>query len=130
MTTFETDLELLEMFLEGEATGAEAETLQHRLRAEPGLSVALDDRRSQRALRQSAWQSLEPDQKTADQLAWRIRGAMGTQPTSRAAGRTWNIMQFARFGSAAAACIVLGFFVGWVGRGHRANVSKITSGDG
>jgi len=130
MTTSDTDLELLETFLDGEVTGADAEALQHRLRAEPELSVALDDLRSQRGLRQSVWQSLEPDQKTADQLAWRIRGAMTTQQASRTSGRTWNTMQFARFGSAAAACIVLGFFVGWVGRGHRANVSTVTSGDG
>jgi anti-sigma factor RsiW len=127
MTTItETDLELLETYLDGEVTGADAGALQHRLQAEPELSMALDDLRAQRALRQSVWQTLEPDQKTADQLTWRIRGAMQTQQQAPAR-RTWNTWQFARFGSAAAACIVLGFFVGWVGRGHHANVSTVVA---
>src|SRR4051812_1334391 len=125
MTTSETDLELLEMYLDGALERDEAETLQHRLRAEPQLSAALEDLRSQRALRQTLWQSNEPDQATADRLTWRIRGAIAAEQKQPAIApkRTWNTWQFARFGSAAAACIVLGFAIGWVGRGHRANVS-------
>jgi anti-sigma factor RsiW len=126
MTITEPDLELLEAYLDGEVSGADADALQHRLRAEPELSAAMDDLRSQRAVRQSVWQALEPDQTTADQLAWRIRGAIETQ-RQMPARRKWDTWQFARFGSAAAACIVLGFFVGWVGRGHRANVSTVVS---
>jgi anti-sigma factor RsiW len=127
MTTItETDIELLETYLDGEVTGADADALQHRLQAEQELSAALDDLRAQRMIRQSVWQSLEPDQKSADQLAWRISGAMQTQQQTPPR-RTWNTWQFARFGSAAAACIVLGFFVGWVGRGHHANVSTVVS---
>ncbi|HSV13454.1 MAG TPA: hypothetical protein VLI90_04300, partial [Tepidisphaeraceae bacterium] len=127
MTTItDTDLELLEAYLDGEVSGTEADALQQRLRAEPELSAAMDDLRSQRAIRQSLWQSLEPDQKTADQFAWRIRGAIETQRQTPAR-RKWDTWQFARFGSAAAACVVLGFFVGWVGRGHHANVSSVVS---
>src|SRR2546430_7915531 len=117
MAIADVDLELLETYLDGGLDAFGARELTRRLAAEPALAAALEELQSQRVLRQAVWHSLEPDQATADRLTWQIRGRVAAElapqprsaPTTRS--RRWGPWQIARIGSAAAACIVLGFSV-------------------
>src|SRR5580692_12078080 len=111
MAVSENELELLETYLDEALPAGEAEALRQRLVVESELAGAAAELRSQRALRAAVWSSLEPTDTASEQMAWRIRGAM----TDRHSGLSswWT----ARVGSVAAACIVLGFFAGWMGRG-------------
>jgi anti-sigma factor RsiW len=139
MNVQETDLQLLEEHLDGELSPADTAQLRQRLIDDPALSAVLKQLQSQRSLRQAAYRSMEPSEITAQQLQWRVRGAMLGQrqqtaqiTAENATGQTsqktsqsisarssrWGQWQIARFGSAAAACLVLGFFAGRVGRGN------------
>jgi hypothetical protein len=113
MITSETDLELLESYLDEALASSEVEVLHARLVVEPELAGALDELRAQRAMRQAVWRAIEPDAMTADRLTWRVQGAMAAQTKNVARG--WGQWQMTRVGSVAAACLVLGFFIGWSG---------------
>src|SRR5437879_4444882 len=99
MRLAEDDLELLETYLDGALGVVEVEALRHRLESESELSAALEELRGQRALRQAVWQSIEPDQATADRLAWRVLGATQQALRQPAPSRNWNTWQIARVGS-------------------------------
>ena len=114
MAVNENDLELLETYLDEALPAGEAEALRMRLAGESELAGVLTELRSQRALRAAVWATLEPTDTAAEQMAWRIRGAMSDR--SSGLSSWWT----ARVGSVAAACIVLGFFAGWMGRGGNA----------
>jgi anti-sigma factor RsiW len=132
MVISDNDLELLETYLDGALDAAETESVRRRLRDEPQLVTALEELRGQRAARQAVWRAMEPDQATADRLTWRIRGGIAKELSSPAVAsprRRWDSWQIARVGSAAAACVVLGFFIGWVGRAHHSNVSLQPAGE-
>jgi hypothetical protein len=47
-------------------------------------------------------------------LTWRVQGAMAA--TKQQPRRVWSQWQIGRIGSAAAACLVIGFFIGSAGR--------------
>lgn len=134
MAIADADLELLETCLDGALNAVEARDLARRLSEEAELSVALEDLQSQRIIRQAVWSALEPEQTKADQLTWRIRGVVAAQlqqeqrQATSAAARRWGPWQVARIGSAAVACVMIGFFVGWVGRGRRVPLA-VTPGD-
>jgi anti-sigma factor RsiW len=132
MLISDNDLELLETYLDGALDATETESVRRRLRDEPQLVTALEELRGQRATRQAVWQAMEPDQATADRLTWRIRGGIAKERSAPAVAsprRRWDSWQIARVGSAAAACVVLGFFIGWVGRAHHSNVSLQPAGE-
>jgi anti-sigma factor RsiW len=127
MTTTDTDLELLEEYLDGNVEGSALMQLRDRLNRHAELSEALNDLQAQRAMRQAVWQAIEPDTAAAQQLVWRVRGAMLHQP-KRQSLFSISQWQLARVGSAAAACMVLGFLVGRLG--HRGDVSPLVSAPG
>jgi len=114
MTISDTELDLLETYLDGALAPDELGTLQARLVVEPELASALDELRAERSMRQAVWRVMEPDQIAADRLAWRLQGAMVAQ--KQTPPRAWHQWHIARIGSAAAACLVIGFFLGSVGR--------------
>jgi anti-sigma factor RsiW len=123
------DLESLETYLDGALSDGEAEALRQRLSTDADLSAALKELRLQRATRQAVWASLEPDPATAERFNWRIRGAIADQERACES----NPWRFGRIGSVAAACIVFGFFAGWMGRGNPAagpNATVPPSGSG
>jgi hypothetical protein len=131
MQNVETDLEQLEMYLDGALEPAELTALEARLKSEQSLAQTLTELKAQRALRAAVWQSIEPDSAAADRLTWRIRGAMLQQQqqqqqqqekTVAQPTRGWNPWRFASVGSAAAACLLLGFMFGRVGPLHNAGV--------
>jgi len=114
MTISDTELDLLETYLDG-ALGSDAiGALRARLVVEPELAMALDELRAERSMREAVWRAMEPDQISADRLTWRVRGAMAAQV--RQPRRGWSQWQLGRIGSAAAACLVIGFFIGSAGR--------------
>ncbi len=135
MGTTETDLELLEEYLDGAMEAVAASRLQDRFKHEADLASALLELKSQRAVRTTVWQTIEPSEIDAQQMVWRVRGAMlsarteqsmteqsmteqsmpASSPAIRPWVNWWNQWQLSRVGSAAAACLVLGFFLGRVG---------------
>jgi hypothetical protein len=115
-------LEQLELYLDGEMDAVASAALKARLASDAALSAELKELKSQRALRAAVWQSMEGDTAAAGRLMWRVRGVMnaplstpvqfpvtGTIAPKR---RLWSQWNLARIGSAAAACVVLGFFAG------------------
>ena len=127
MTISDTELDRLETYLDGALAPDEVGALQARLVVEPELASALDELRAERSMRQAVWQAMEPDAMTADRLTWRLQGAMAAQ--KQIPPRAWHQWQIARIGSAAAACLVIGFFLGSAGRNglSRAPMPQIDS---
>ena len=117
------DLDLLESHLDGALPPDEAAALGVRLSADAELAATLDELRSQRADRSAVWAALEPGDRAVEQLCWRVRGAVAAERNPPGVRRPhwasfrpdpWRV---ARFTSAAAACVLLGFFGGRLGRG-------------
>jgi membrane-associated protease RseP (regulator of RpoE activity) len=106
----EQDLDLLEEYLDGELGAQDVERVNVRLAEEPAFAAALSEIREQRGVRQALWLQLEPTEQHARQFA---------SSTIREARKqdTWQRMaRYTRFGSVAAACVLVGIFVGWLGR--------------
>jgi hypothetical protein len=76
------------------------------------LAEALADARAARESRAAVWAALEPADSQAAGFAETVITA------SRRQGRRSRLWQFSRFGTAAAACLLLGYFAGWVGHGR------------
>jgi anti-sigma factor RsiW len=109
MSVSEADLDLLDSYLDDELTFADADELRERLASEAELGEALEQLRRQRELRATLWRSMEPDQKTAQQFSWRVRGLM------RRDARWGRWMHSTRVAGATAACLLIGIFVGRAG---------------
>ncbi len=106
MNIVDEDIELLESSLDGGLSESEAVDLRGRLARDPGLAIALDDLRVQRAVRQSLWSSLEPTDGEVDRFAARVRAAAGRR-------RTPVLARTLRIAGAIAACIAISFVAGW-----------------
>jgi S1-C subfamily serine protease len=113
----EQDLDLLEEYLDGELAPDEADRVRARLTGEPQLAAALEDIRSQRDIRAALWRENEPSEGEAQAFAARVVTAARKQDNWTRIGR------YARFGSAAAACLLVGFFAGWLGRDKGSGVA-------
>src|SRR5688572_6094669 len=112
MSVSDADLELLETYLDGELPRAEGDALIDRLRTEPALAGAIETLKSERATRAVVWQSYEPSQASVDQLVDRVE---------RKVDNHWQWakrLSRLRFVSGAAACIVVGVLMGYLGRGQ------------
>jgi S1-C subfamily serine protease len=105
----EQDLELLEEHLDGALAPADAARVEARLNDEPELAEMLADLRAERSIRAGVWASMEPSPAQAKAFAAKVRTAAKRQDGWSRLGHA------ARFGTAAAACLLLGVFVGWVG---------------
>jgi len=110
----ETDLELLETYLDGELPMIEAESLWRRLAVEPDLSAALEQLRTDRAGRAVVWVENEPDDAEAEAVIDRVSAAIHR--------RNWieGIRRSLVYVTSAAACILVGFQIGWFERGPTA----------
>jgi hypothetical protein len=111
MSINESDIELLETYLDGQMGLSEAEGLWRRLSVEKDLAAALVDLRAQREIRMAVWQSMEPSEPAAAALADRVNRSIHAR----------TFWEYARRGVsyavAAAACIVLGVQIGRMGPG-------------
>jgi anti-sigma factor RsiW len=116
MPASETDLELLETYLDGELSPGEVAMLRPRLSAEPELAAAMDQLREQRQLRQHVFCLCEAEAEVSDDVA------VGNVSRAVRAAITRDIvwsgrMRTLRQVSAAAACLIVGLLVGWFARG-------------
>jgi hypothetical protein len=111
MNVSDSDLDLLETYLDGELPVGDAEDLWRRLRTEPMLSAALDELRAERSDRQMVWNSLEPSDATVAKVGQRLKSA----------GRRHDLMNFGlrglQYGAAIAACLMFAI-AGWTSRGR------------
>jgi len=100
------DVELLEAMLDGELTDGQREELRARLEKEPKLAAELEQLREERKLREQMFSSLEGGEEA---VVERIL------ITARMSGRAGPTKIRLRYAMAAAACVVVGFLIGWIG---------------
>src|SRR2546422_451286 len=109
MSVSDTDLELLETFLDGELPEDQTEILRRRLIFETALASELETLRSERAMRIAVWKSMEPTSGAITQAVARVDRGVGNH-------LWWNrTLSRTRMVSAAAACIVIGLLLGRFG---------------
>ncbi len=122
MPVSENDLEVLETYLDGGAGNAEEKVLLDRLIKEPALAAAMETVRAERQLRAAVWQSCEPGDERVERLMGRVE---------RKIDHHWNWtkrLSQLRMVSGAAACILVGVFVGRVGPGRSATAPAVQPG--
>ena len=112
MAVNDSDLELLHAYLDSELPMAECEGLWRRLATEGDLRGELDHLREDHALRTMVWNSLEPDDSSIARLQAKLMRATRRDDIMSWMGNALRIV------GAAAALILFGFTVGWVGRVH------------
>jgi len=109
-------LEQLEEYLDGALAPDEVERLNARLANDPALADALDELRAEREVRAVVWHAIESRELEARALADRI---ITTAHRNDRRDTAWTrVGRYAQFGSAAAACLMLGLFFGWLGHDH------------
>jgi anti-sigma factor RsiW len=109
MAVNDNDMELLHEYVDGELPVAECEGLWRRLAIERELVSELERLRSDHAARAMVWSGLEPDDAAVARLEARVMRA-----ARREDFMSWgsNIL---RITASAAALILFGFSVGWMG---------------
>ena len=118
MELSDSDLAAMDAVVDGHATAEEAERVRS-LTADSAAAAVFEQLRSDRSARVSAFASMEPDAAALERFHWRLGGAMAdARSTERLRQRGgWGL---SRVGSVAAACVAVGFFGGWIGRGRPA----------
>lgn len=114
------DFELLGTYLDGELPVVQCEALWQRLAGEPALAAALEAQRRERVVRKQVWTALEPSDAHLLNLQKRLTRDARRHDAFTQAGR------MARLVTTAAACIVFGFTIGWLGRDR---ISRPQAGD-
>jgi hypothetical protein len=105
MALTESDLEMLEGYLDDALDERGREAVRARLTGEQEWIAALEQLRGERAMRQALFAGLEPSQEEVERLVGRVRdGIEGRRGFAR-------VLRGARYIAAAAACFVVGFFV-------------------
>jgi anti-sigma factor RsiW len=107
------EMELLSAFIDGELSSDEEATLRQRMASDPSLAAAIEELRAQRTVRSALWSSYEPDEAAVGRVIDRVDRAIDRQTTW--AHRLANL----RIISSAAACIIVGLFVGRMAFGPR-----------
>lgn len=110
MSTPEHDVELIEQYLDSELSPEQAEQLRLRAATDPSLNATMHRLNRQRALRKAYFQTLEPSPQDVQTLETVIEAQLLRQ--RRWAGRARILRRL----TAAAACVIMGMGVGWLGR--------------
>ena len=127
MALTETDYETIEAFLDGEMSDDELSAVRSRIDRDAAFAAAVDEASASHQLRAAVWPSLEPSNAEVQRLQWRIEGAMAAENRPAVAKNNWSIWRLTRIASAAAACVVVGFSVGWIGRGSHQSTPVVVS---
>ena len=106
------DIEQLEGMLDNELPAAQRETLAARLAKEPKLAVELESLRAERKLRAEMFLSLEGGEEA---VVERILTKVGAGEADKSSGSARPTLRRLRYAMAAAACVVIGFLIGWMG---------------
>lgn len=115
MSVTDNELELLETYLDGELSSAEVDALIDRLRREPALASAMETLKQERALRMAVWERCEPGDAMVGRLMGRVEKKVDDHwKWSRRLGQL-------RMLSGAAACVLVGVFVGRMGMNGNNN---------
>jgi anti-sigma factor RsiW len=112
----EDDIEILHAYLDGELPTAECEGLWRRLAIEHELVSELDRLRADHSIRSMVWSSLEPDDITVSRLEAKL---MRSTRRDDILGWAHNAL---RIFASAAALILFGFAVGWMGHDRYTGV--------
>jgi anti-sigma factor RsiW len=120
MAVNENDLELLHEYVDGELPVADCEGLWRRLAIERDLMGELDKLRADHAIRTMVWSSLEPDETTVARLEARIMRATRREDFMSWGGNALRIL------TSAAALILFGFTVGWLGKDRYNGVPVVS----
>src|SRR5688572_9327850 len=105
------ELQLLEAYTDGELTTGEEDALRQRLKNESELAAALESVRAQRETRTAVWKSYEPTPAAVERVIAHVERAVDRHNAWAYRLARWRVP------AAAAACILIGFSVGWLGRG-------------
>ncbi|HWE96984.1 MAG TPA: hypothetical protein VG269_23685 [Tepidisphaeraceae bacterium] len=108
----ETDLEMLEAYLDDALSASEVVGLDRRLVTEPALAAAMQTMRGRRAVRLALFKSHEPDEASAEKLAELVIASAHRSAWHRKVARVSRVVGML------AACMLVGFAAGWMGRGH------------
>jgi len=108
-------LQLLELYLDGELPPEEARALEARMAAQPELAEAMRQLRSERKLREGYFGALEPQEVAVIEIAGRALAHAHQVVAMRRARRRWlaaTSMRVFGYASAAAALLVIGLLLG------------------
>jgi hypothetical protein len=108
----ESDKVFLEAYLDDALSPTQVERLDSRLSDEPELTAAFDHLRTERAARIAAFNSLAPSTTDAARFAEAFLATLRHREWKRNLGRQ------VRIAAGVAACLIVGFSVGWFGRGR------------
>src|SRR4051812_3978762 len=111
MPVTDDQLELLEAYVDGELPVAEEDAVRRRLESEPALHQVLDGLRGEREVRAAVWRSYEPSDASVRRLVATIERKVDANTIWSHRLSRW------RLPLATAACILVGFGIGWIGRG-------------
>ncbi|HZZ42120.1 MAG TPA: hypothetical protein VFE58_04220 [Tepidisphaeraceae bacterium] len=107
----ETDLDMLEMYLDDALSDRDLAEAARRIAEEPELATELALMRVQREMRREYFASIEPTEAGVERLLGRVDESLRRRSS-------WERqIKWGRIGIAAAACIAIGFTTGYVGRG-------------
>ncbi|MGD0390887.1 MAG: hypothetical protein ABSC42_18235 [Tepidisphaeraceae bacterium] len=121
MAVNDSDLELLHAYLDSELPVAECEGLWRRLAVERDLMGELNHLREDHAVRSMVWNSLEPDDSSIARLQAKLMRATRREDFMYWVGNAVRIV------ASAAALILFGFTVGWLGRDRYSGVPNMAS---
>src|SRR5438552_9595491 len=114
MALTESDLQLLDSYLDDELGAEESDTLRRRLSSEPELAEAMDQVRFERDARQEFFHTIEPDEAQVARLISSVHRSVGREMIWMKRARALRMV------SGLAACLLVGFFGGYVFRGAPA----------
>jgi anti-sigma factor RsiW len=120
----EHDLELLEEYLDKALPGEQASALESRLGTDTSLASILEGLRAERQVRAAVFASLEPSDADVTRFAQRVSVA------ARKQSHWARVARFSGVAGAAAACILVGFFAGWLGRDNGGTSTNVAVGPG
>jgi len=104
MAVSETDLELLDAYLDDALEPGEGESLRARMADDAELVAAMEQLRAERSVRRAFFASLEPDGAQVEALVSRVRREVDRRR------HFTGILRPLRYVAGAAACIAVGFF--------------------